>query len=179
MRAEDDLLAVRCQLGEPAAFDDLVRRWHGPLWSYVRRVTGDDDAAAAVVLDAWVRIVRGITNLREPERLRAWLFGVARRAVMDRLRERYRTPPRLEVDATVIDTMTDTRELEEELALLETGLQTLPAVEREVLVLFYLRELSLNEIADVLAIPTGTIKSRLFRARNLLRARLETKGVQR
>ena len=43
---EDELLAIRCQLGEPAAFDALIERWHGPLWKYARRLTGDDEAAA-------------------------------------------------------------------------------------------------------------------------------------
>jgi DNA-directed RNA polymerase specialized sigma24 family protein len=51
----DELLAIRCQLGEAAAFDELVERWHGPLWGYVRRLVGSDDVASDVVQDVWVR----------------------------------------------------------------------------------------------------------------------------
>jgi RNA polymerase sigma-70 factor (ECF subfamily) len=56
-------------------------------------------------------------------------------------------------------------------------LRDLPLVEREVLVLFYLRELPLDQVADMLAVPVGTVKSRLFRARRMLRERLEQRGV--
>jgi RNA polymerase sigma-70 factor (ECF subfamily) len=59
---------------------------------------------------------------------------------------------------------------------MEHELTQLPLLEREVLTLFYLRELSLAEVAEVLAVPVGTVKSRLFRARQLLRRELETKG---
>ncbi len=76
---EDEWLAVRCQLGERAAFDELIERYQGPLWRYVRRVAPDEDAAREVTQDAWLRVIRGIGRLRDPARLRPWLFGIARR----------------------------------------------------------------------------------------------------
>jgi RNA polymerase sigma-70 factor (ECF subfamily) len=174
MRIEDDLLAVRCQLGERDAFDELIRRWHDPLWNYARRLTGDDDAANEAVQDSWLRILRGIAKLREPSKLRAWLFGITRRVVMDRFRHRYAEPATVPIDETDVAIEEPPAD---DLELLEQELETLPLVEREVLVLFYLRELSLNELSDVLAVPLGTIKSRLFRARHSLRRQLESKGV--
>ena len=63
--------------------------------------------------------------------------------------------------------------LEEEFATLESGLANLPIVERETLTLFYLRELSLEEIAGLASVPVGTVKSRLFRARQMLRRAME------
>jgi RNA polymerase sigma-70 factor (ECF subfamily) len=71
------------------------------------------------------------------------------------------------------------RDAEEASEALHAALETLPVVEREVLVLFYLRELSLAEIGGVLGIPAGTVKSRLFRSRNMLRDQLSSKGVTR
>jgi hypothetical protein len=53
----DELLAVRCLLGEPAAFDELVARWHEPLWRYLRRLLGEDDAAGDAVQECWIRIL--------------------------------------------------------------------------------------------------------------------------
>jgi RNA polymerase sigma factor (sigma-70 family) len=177
MRIEDDLLAVRCQLGERAAFDELIARWHEPLWKYARRLTGDDDAAADTVQEVWLRVLRGIARLRDPALLRPWLFGIARRVVMDRLRASYSEPAMVPIDETELAGADDGRDLADDVSALHAELEELPVLEREVLVLFYLRELTLTELADVLSVPVGTIKSRLFRARNALRRQLEMKGV--
>src|SRR6188768_2354444 len=94
----DELLAVRCQLGEARAFEELIERWHLPLWGYRRQMTGEDDSAAEMLQEVWLRVLRGIARLREPGLLRAWLFGIARRAAMDRLRRLYATPELVEAD---------------------------------------------------------------------------------
>ena len=173
MRNDDELLAVRCQLGEPEAFDELVARWHVPLWTYARRITGSDDAAADAVQDAWLRALRGLPRLREPARIRAWLFGIARRVLMDRLRAQYAAPTVVDLDPEEIHgALEPAGDAGEQSAALQAGLDRLPVLERETLVLFYLRELSLAEIAAVLGIPEGTVKSRLFRSRKLLRETL-------
>jgi RNA polymerase sigma-70 factor (ECF subfamily) len=166
---EDMLLAVRCQLGERAAFDDLIRRWASPLRRYVQRVVGNAEHSDELVQDIWLRVLQGIGRLQDPSRFRAWLFGIAHRRLMDRLRERYGSPldPGADADGIAADLPDPDRDLEAR--ELERGLQRLPAPEREVLSLFYLEELSLAEVAQVLAVPAGTVKSRLFRARKLLR----------
>jgi RNA polymerase sigma factor (sigma-70 family) len=173
---DDELLAIRCQLGEAAGFDDLIARWHRPLWTYVRRLVGEDDAAREVVQDVWVRVIRGIARLREASKFRAWLFGIARRTLMDRLREQYArsSDPDMDMNDISIDTGTD--ETEGDLQALECSLASLPIVEREVLTLFYLEELSLSEVAETLKVPVGTIESRLFRARQMLRLDMQRRG---
>ena len=172
----DAWLAVRCQLGEREAFDSLIDRWHGPLWTYARRLTGSDDAAQEVVQDAWLRILRGLPGLRDATRLRPWLFGIARRTLMDRLRGQYAAPRPSDVDPDTLATDSgvfsgsgdDCGSGVDEAALL-AGLAGLPVVEREVLTLFYLEELSLAEVAELVGAPVGTVKSRLHRARRMLR----------
>jgi RNA polymerase sigma-70 factor (ECF subfamily) len=62
---EDELLVIRCQLGERPASDELVERWHAPVWKYVRRVSGGDDAAWDVAQDMWLRVLRGIGRVRD------------------------------------------------------------------------------------------------------------------
>ena len=175
---EIELLVIRCQLGERSAFDELTERWHPPIWKYVRRFCGDDDAAKDVAQDVWLRVLRGIGRLHDGSRLRSWLFGIARRTLMDRLRQRY--AGRVDTDVDVAELAADQAvdSLEEELAAMEHELARLPVIEREVLTLFYLRELSLAEVAEVLAVPLGTVKSRLFRARQLLRRGLDSEGAR-
>lgn len=175
---EDELLVIRCQLGERAAFDELTERWHPPLWKYVRRLAGEDDAAKDVAQDVWLRVLRGIGRLRDGSRLRPWLFGIARRALMDRLRHQYAAPSGSDIDVAELAADQTVDALEEEVEAMEHELARLPATEREVLTLFYLRELSLAEVADVLDVPVGTVKSRLFRARRLLRRGLDLKGTR-
>jgi RNA polymerase sigma-70 factor (ECF subfamily) len=168
----DELLAIRCQLGERTAFDELITRWHEPIWRYLRRLTSSDDAASDLAQDTWLKVLRGIASLREPASLRAWLFGIARRVAMDRLRRQYvRTEDATAVieDLAVQEADTD---LEADLAALEAGMHSLPLREREMLALFYLRELTIEQIAALLEVPQGTVKSRLFRARQLLRQSL-------
>ncbi|HUF17987.1 MAG TPA: sigma-70 family RNA polymerase sigma factor [Thermoanaerobaculia bacterium] len=174
-----ELLAIRCQLGEPAAIDELVERWHSPLWHYIRRLLGDDGLAEEVHQDVWLRILRSLDRLREPAKLAPWLFSIARRAAMDHLRHRYGEAGFIQIeDESFVET--EYSEIDfDEIEILQGAIEDLPLVERETLTLFYLRELGLSDVATVLEIPIGTVKSRLHRARRLLRKRLEEKGVTR
>jgi RNA polymerase sigma factor (sigma-70 family) len=172
MPADDELLAIRCQLGERDAFDALIARWHEPLWSYARRVTGSADAADDTVQDIWIRVMRGLPRLKDPARLRAWIFSIARRALMDRLRGQYASPAFSDMDVEDLSAMEVVTDLSEDLALMHEQLAGLPVIERDALALFYLQELSMAEMSDVLGVPVGTIKSRLHRARRLLQARM-------
>ena len=169
----DELLAIRCQLGERDAFEALIARWHEPLWRYLRRLAGSNDAAADLSQDTWLRVLRGIASLREQARLRPWLFGIARRVAMDRLRRQYTQA----VDASAVLEDIPAPEVDEtlvaDLASMEAGLESLPLRERETLALFYLRELSIEQMATLLEVPPGTVKSRLFRARQMLRNELQ------
>lgn len=175
----DELLAIRCQLGEPGSMDALVERWHPSLWRYVRGLASDDDAAAEAVQDVWLRVVRAISGLRTAACMRAWLFGIARRVMMDRLRQAYAEPERVKIDLAHIAAPDDVDDRAEDLTQMHDALATMPLTERETLVLFYLRELTLAQMAEVLAVPIGTVKSRLFRARQMLRCALTDRGMHR
>jgi RNA polymerase sigma-70 factor (ECF subfamily) len=113
--------------------------------------------------------------LRRPDRFAPWLFTVARRAVMNRLRDAYTRPEPEPID--------DLRGGDEAEAVvnretLAGALAAVPAREREVLLLFYLEDLPLEACAQICAVPVGTIKSRLSRARVLLRRELVRKGYE-
>jgi RNA polymerase sigma factor (sigma-70 family) len=168
----DQLLVVRCQLGERSAFDDLIRRWSGSLHRYALKLSNDPELANDLTQDVWVRVIHGIASLREAAQFRPWLFGIAHRTFMDRLRTRYAMPVETGIDVEMIASIDDSGADEDLERTLTTTMALLPMVEREVLTLFYLEELSLADIADALGIPVGTVKSRLFRARTLLRQQI-------
>jgi len=178
-RLERELLVARCQLGEPAAFAALVERWHEPLWRYVRGLAADPAAAEEVLQEGWLRILRGIGGLREPERLRSWLFTVVRRTFLDRLRVRYAEAGFEVLESEPPDDEPPPELDREESESLHRAISRLSPPDRETLVLFHLRELDLREVAAVLGVPVGTVKSRLHRARRQLRHELENQGVTR
>ncbi|MFI6907903.1 RNA polymerase sigma factor [Nonomuraea sp. NPDC050394] len=166
----DELLVVRCQLGERDALAELVRTWHEPVWTYVRRML-DAERADDVTQEVWVAVLRGLPRLKEPGRFAPWLFTIARRSVADRLRAEYAQPePQPPVPQS------DAFEAALDRAALVGALAALPVRERDVLALFYLEDFSLEDCAQICGVPVGTIKSRLNRARRLLSEHLTRKG---
>jgi RNA polymerase sigma-70 factor (ECF subfamily) len=172
-RDERLLLVVRCQLGERDAFTELVRAWHAPLRGYLRGMTGSAHLADDLAQEVWIAAVRGLPRLRRPERFAPWLFTLARRAVVNHLRRGDAPAAAEETEVAAEDTS-----LGEVLDRMEirAGLSALPPGEREVLILFHLADLPLAACADVLGVPVGTVKSRLSRARRLLRDALAERG---
>jgi RNA polymerase sigma-70 factor (ECF subfamily) len=176
---DDELLVVRCQLGEREAFAELVGVWHAPVWTFVRRML-DEQRADDVAQEIWVAVLRGLPRLDSPGRFTPWLFTIARRAVLNRLRHEYAVAeapageaPAGEADGAqpgdLADEVVDRAEL-------TAALSGLPILEREILILFYLEDLSIEDCAQICGIPTGTVKSRLHRARRLLRRHLIERG---
>jgi RNA polymerase sigma factor (sigma-70 family) len=166
----DELLVVRAQLGERDAFAGLVREWHEPVHAFVRRMIGTG-SADDVAQEVWLAVVRGLPRLREPARFAPWLFSIARRAVTNRLRAEYARPaapveePEPDIGNAVVDR-----------AVVAAGLAGVPVLERELLILFYLQDLSVETCAEICGVPVGTVKSRLSRGRRLLRTSLIEKG---
>lgn len=172
----DELLAVRCQLGEREAFDELIRTWSAPLLRYAQRVAGAD-VADDMMQEVWLRALRGITQLREGAKLRSWLFAIAHRVMIDRLRAQY--AERAAFGEIADGPEPEPPESDEPLfQLLDEELATLPIVERETLTLFYLEEMSLQQVAEIQNVPVGTVKSRLFRGRATLRRSMEQGATQ-
>ncbi|WP_165986247.1 RNA polymerase sigma factor [Streptomyces sp. YIM 98790] len=179
----DTLLVVRCQLGERDAFAELVRLWHPPLRRYLHSLAGSPHAVDDLAQEAWIAVVRGLPRLRQPDRFAPWLFTIARRTVADHLRRRTGPAPGGAdggADGDAAGLAEDDDPLAGVLDALElrAGLDGLPPPEREVLVLFHLRDLPLAACAAVLDVPPGTVKSRLHRARRMLRRTLTERGYQ-
>ncbi len=171
---QDALLVVRFQLGDRIALEELVRRWHSPLWRFVQGMLTDRSSAEDVLQNIWVRVVRSLVRLSEPEKLSSWLYRIARTAIAEQLREQYRHPPADEIGEIpdfeagfgTVDRVDSIR----------AGLVRLHPVDREVVVLYYLEERSIDQVAEIANIPPGTVKSRLHRARCVMRETIEKEG---
>jgi len=162
-RSEDELIAA-VATGDEAAFGALYDRFARPLYALGLRWLQDVEDAEELVNDTLIRAWRQADRF-DPARGRAgaWLFGIARHVATDRLRSRGRRPgPPVEGAAEPIGHL-DVDALAEAWEI-AAALERLPAVQREVLLLAYRDDLSQSQIAEVLGVPLGTVKSRTFHA---------------
>lgn len=172
-RALDEYLVALSQAGSTDALDGLARRWTPRLLRYVARVLGGSgdsaEAARDVVQETWIGAMRGLRGLRDPSQFPAWIYGIATRKCADEIRARVRRR-RLDARAGAGDAegrvASSTSEEQIDLA---AAIRGLPPIHRAVVHLFYREELSVEEIASVLGVPAGTIKSRLYHAREALK----------
>ena len=158
---------------------EMYRRYRAPLMSYVLRLTaGDRQHAEDVVQETMVRAWRqaGQLDLTEPS-LMPWLVTVARRIVIDDKRRRSARPAETGDDMLKNAPVADaTEELLRKVVVTE-ALRTLSPAHREVLNETILRDRTVNEAAEALGIPVGTVKSRVYYALRALRVVLAERGV--
>jgi RNA polymerase sigma-70 factor (ECF subfamily) len=173
-----ELLVLRCQRGESSAFDALIRQWEKRLFYFIRRLVASEEDAWDVLQQTWIRVLKGIKRLNAPDRLSVWLYQIARCAAISHRRSLYRQKiqpepcPELEHLSSADDS-----EQFDDFEQVHFGLGRIGLAHREVLTLHFLESFSVDEIADVLGVPAGTVKSRLFHAKRALRAVLERKEV--
>jgi RNA polymerase sigma-70 factor (ECF subfamily) len=164
-RTQYEWLALRCQSGEPGAFEDLIAVMERPLLYYAMSLTGTQDAARDVLQEVWIKTLRGIRKLKNPGSLRPWLYSITHGIAVDRIRWNY---SRELAEKTQLE---DFQEVDEPSFSAEDGdaiheaLSQIGIKHREVLVLHFLDDLSIAEIAKVIECSEGTVKSRIHYAK--------------
>jgi len=160
---ENQLLVIAAQNGNAAALDKLVSLWQKKLWQYVFGLTGDVHASWDVTQQCWLEIIRGLRKLRDPRNFKAWAYRIATNRSIDwlkkRNKDRHVNLESIEVDRNQRDEDSQVRDL----------VQKLKGDSRVILSLHYFEQLSVSEIGIALNIPPGTVKSRLFTAREELK----------
>lgn len=178
---QDELLVLQCQEGDAKALEAIIERWHPRLGRLAWRLTGEREAAQDIVQDAWLTIVRGIKRLDDPARFRSWAYRIVSNRCADWIRRRVvQRKATNELKGAVSPTSqeaTSINDAVDELALMRHALRELPDTQRAILSLHYLDEMSVAQIARVLSVPEGTVKSRLFHARNRLKQVMERVGT--
>jgi len=176
-----ELLAAHCA-GDPDAFAELVRRHRDRLWAVALRTTGDPEEAADAVQDALISAYRRADSFRGDAAVTTWLHRIVVNAALDRMRRRAVRPwtalPEEESSAPALideSRLADPREAAESAETtreVRAALDTLPPDQRAAIVLVDLEGWSVEDAAQALECPVGTVKSRCFRGRAKLAERL-------
>lgn len=175
----NELLVLRCRRQDAGAWDELVSQFHDRLFYFVRRMVSDEDQAFVVMQETWMQVLRSLRFLQSTDRLTPWLYTIARRMVLNHYRRDFAAADAIGAASfdDVEDDGSDPAAQMENAELIHFALSRIGLLEREVLTLYFLEEFSVGEIARILEIPEGTVKSRLARARSALRQVLEHDAI--
>ena len=170
-RIIDEALVIEAQAGSAVAMDALVRRWQRRLYVYARRWLGREDKAWDACQEAWIGIVRGLRRLDDPGTFAAWAYRIVTNKCKDRLSRDARD--KWLSDELAANVRQDARGDAADRLELNEAISLLPGPMQAVLILRYFEGFALGEMADILGVPEGTVKSRLARARAELKHILE------
>lgn len=177
--AVESALVERCKRQDAEAFGKLVDAYQNRVFGFVRRMIRDNDEAADITQEVFIRAYQAFTRFDGRSSLRTWLFRIAHNLCVDRVRKHDRTPQEFHLEATSEDDspmdLSDSRwdpqhiVLDDELRrIVETAIAGMSDKLRSVLLLHDQEDMAYEEIAQALDLPIGTVKSRLFLARNHL-----------
>jgi RNA polymerase sigma-70 factor (ECF subfamily) len=175
-RARDEWIALRCQSGEPDAFEDLVAEMERPLLYYASKLLGSEERALDALQDVWMRVFRGIHRLRDAGALRPWLYRVTYGLVIDRIRQDSSRRRAEDLHTEGFAEGADPDFEAADAAAVHQALDALDLAHREVLVLHFLEDFSVAEIAGVIGCPEGTVKSRIHHAKKAMKEILQRGG---
>lgn len=175
------LILIQVRQGRKEGLELLVQTWQRPLFYYIMRLVEREEDAWDAIQDTWVRVFNGIRNVRSAETLPAWLYQVAHNTVMSRWRKANREKAAQDdVDDADLAEIADPEPLPSDLSarMVHDALGKLAVPERAVLTLHFLEGYKVHEIAQITGEPLGTVKSRMHRAKQSLRAILEREEFQ-
>jgi RNA polymerase sigma-70 factor, ECF subfamily len=183
-------LAVAARKGSNDACTLLVRRFERPVYNLVARLVQDPALAEDLTQDTFVKMFKGLGQFDASLRFSSWLFRIAHNTAVDSLRQRrlLLATPRVDDDGEEIDTLAGLPDLKGDspeqaalvrqlAAVLDRAIDTLRPEYRAVVVLRHHEELDYDEIAEVMDLPLGTVKTYLHRARKELALRLREAGL--
>ena len=183
MVSEDRDYVERILAGDTNVLESLVRKYNRMAGAIAFGILGDFHEAEDVVQEAFLKAFRALHALRDPGKFRAWFAGLVRTKALDALRQR-RHHPVASITPDVADTLTsagfrdptraeEDQFREESRQKIQDAIRDLPVEDRQVVVLKHMEGLSYREISDATGFTISSIESRLFRARQALRRKLD------
>jgi RNA polymerase sigma-70 factor (ECF subfamily) len=170
----DDTLVDRARVGDRPALEALLRRHYDRIYAVCRRLTGNEADAADAAQNATIAVARGLSRFDVRSQFTTWAYRIAVNCSIDEMRRRSRWPlASLEEVAPAVSGCTDDTEMSAARLDVDTALRQLPAQFRAAVVLRDMCGLDYAEIAEILELPPGTVRSRIARGRGALVRLLE------
>jgi len=170
----DELLVIKCQQGDKEAFDELVCRWQKRLWHYAFKVTGSESAAWDIVQETWYGIIKGIRKLEDVSVFPRWAFRIVNNKCADWGRgQQQQQQLSNELTKRTKNESEKKQNGNEKTESLWASFKKLSPDRRALLTLRYHEGFDVGQIAEILGVPEGTVKSRLNRTLNQLRQIVE------
>ncbi len=183
--SEDSKLVAKALKGDRKAFEMIVRKYEQPLTNYLGRMTGEREAALDFTQEVFIKVYCSLGSYRPAYKFSTWLFKIASNHLIDHWRKK--KLPTMSLDQPVDDndcsltpqvpdpgpSVARKFELAEIRQKIERALDAIPEAFRELFVLRHVNEFSYEEIADIKSLPVGTVKNRVFQAKEMLRKRME------
>ncbi len=181
-----DLVANAVE-GVEGSFEELVRRYQRPISAYVYRMVGDYESALDLTQEIFIKVYNSLRRYRSEFKFSTWIYKIAHNSAVDHLR-RCATREQsliagggddefeLPIDSGRL-TPEQESERQERCVEIESVVRTLPSNYRELVILRHSQDLTYEEIVDVTGLPLGTVKNRLFRAREMMRQQFLEKGI--
>jgi RNA polymerase sigma-70 factor (ECF subfamily) len=172
-------LIAKAIRGREDGFEELVRRYQRPITNYVYRMLNDYDSSLDVTQEVFIKVYNSLKKYSSEYKFSTWLYRIAHNAAIDHMRRNTVNQQSLETEngdgayqlqiESPNPTPEQDRELSEWRTEIEAVVKCLPAAYRDLILLRHSRDLSYDEIAEVTQLPLGTVKNRLFRAREMMR----------
>ena len=175
----DGELIVQAIVGREDTFEELVRRYQRPITNYVYRMLNDYDSSLDVTQEVFIKVYNSLRKYSSEYKFSTWLYRIAHNAAIDHMRRNSAPQQSLETEnsegtyqlqlESPNPTPEQDRELSEWRLEIDAVIKCLPGPYRDLIVLRHSRDMSYDEIASVTGLPLGTVKNRLFRAREMMR----------
>src|SRR5437762_958609 len=183
----DGELVTSALSGREACFEELVRRYQRPIAAYVYRMVGNYDAALDLTQEVFIKVYNSLSRYRCEFKFSTWIYKIAHNAAIDHLRRHSAREQLSKTSDERSDAIVERRgltpeqesERKERCSEIESVVHLLPETYRELIVLRHSHDLSYDEIAEVTGLPLGTVKNRLFRAREAMRDELIQRGINK
>lgn len=180
-------LVTRAIAGREDGFEELVRRYQRPIAAYVYRMTGDYEAALDLTQEVFIKVYNSLARYRPEFKFSTWIYKIAHNSAVDHLRRVGTREQSLvaEFEGVERELPFESRRLspEQEYAgkerreEIENVVRALPSAYKELILLRHSHDMSYDEIAEVTGLPLGTVKNRLFRAREAMRQEFIERGI--